>query len=103
MALQKKWIVYLEARGWVVKPTHGSMYQAGFPDLWITHKDHGGKWVEIKLPDMKGSRFTAAQREWFPKLSANGTPIWILTSVTDFEYRKLWQPENWLYYFLEKA
>lgn len=78
------------------------MFQSGFPDLWITHKLYGGKWVEIKLPNMKGSRWTKAQKEWFPKLADNGTPIWVLTTVCEQEYRKLFDfPEgNWLEYFM---
>lgn len=101
MAIQREWIDFLEARKWFVKPTHGSMYQAGFPDLYATHEEHGGKWIEVKLPDMEGSRFTKAQKEEFPKFAANGTPIWILTRVTEQEYRKLFNyPDgNWLEYF----
>lgn len=100
--LQAAWKTFLEARGWYVKSTHGGMFQSGFPDLWITHRDYGGKWVEIKLPHMKGSRFTKAQKECFPKLAENGTPIWILTTVCEQEYKKLFDFEegNWMEYFL---
>lgn len=82
--------------------THGGMYQAGFPDIYATHKEYGGRWIEIKLPDMKGSRFTKAQKECFPLLAENGTGIWILTTVCEHEYRKLfgYQQGNWLEYFM---
>ena len=82
--------------------THGGMFQAGFPDLWITHEKYGGKWVEVKLPEMKGSRFTKAQKECFPKLIQHGTPIWIITRTTEQEYRILFdRPEgNFLDYYL---
>lgn len=95
-------ITYLEQRGWIVKVTHGSIYQNGLPDLYCTHRIHGPRWVEVKLPNMTGSKFTKAQNEWFPKLSANGTKIWILTAATDVEYKKLFEPENWFTYYLLK-
>lgn len=100
--VQEQIKTFLELRKWLVKPTHGGMFQAGFPDLYCTHIKYGVRWVEVKLPEMKGSRFTNAQKEWFPKLSANGTPIWILTGATESEYRKLFEAENWLYYFMMK-
>jgi len=92
----------LENRGWVVKIVHGSMYQSGLPDLYCTHVKHGPRWIEVKLPNMVGSRWTAAQQETFPQLSANGTCIWVLVKDTEEEYRKLFMPENWLEYFLLK-
>jgi hypothetical protein len=94
---------YLLLRGWIVKRTHGSMFQSGFADLYATHSKYGGRWIEVKLPDMKGSKFTAAQLEWFPKFAANGTGIWILTAATETEYNKLFKPCNLWGYLLEKA
>lgn len=73
---------FLSNRGWYVKTTHGGMFQAGFPDLWATHKHYGGKWLEVKLPGMRGSVFTKAQIECFPQLVAHGTPIWIVTEAS---------------------
>lgn len=96
-------VLYLTERGWYVKITHGSAYQSGFPDLYATHRIHGPRWIEVKLPNMAGSRFTNAQLEEFPKLSVNGTKIWILVAANDNEYRKLFQPENWLEYFMLKG
>lgn len=90
---------YLTLMGWYVMSTHGSMFQAGFPDTWATHSKYGGRWIEYKLPGMKGSRFTPAQLECFPKLAANGTAIYILTGATDEEYQKLFKPSNFSYYF----
>lgn len=95
-------VIFLTHRGWYVKITHGSAYQSGFPDLYCTHKKYGIRWVEVKLPNMIGSRWTDAQREEFPNLSSNGTPIWILTGANEQEYKKLFQPENWLEYYLLK-
>ncbi len=100
--IQERLIEFLEQRGWVVKPTHGSMFQSGFPDLFATHKVHGQRWIEVKLPDMKGSKFTKAQVDTFPLFSQNGSPIWILTGATESEYKKLFQPENWLGYMVRK-
>ena len=88
----KKKLRYL---GWYVMQTHGNMFQSGFPDLFCCHSKYGQRWVEVKLPDMKGSRFTAAQLECFPKLSANGSDVWILTGDSDREINKLFKPANW--------
>lgn len=96
---------FLEARGWYVKATHGGMFQSGFPDLWVTCKKYGGKWIEVKLPNMEGSRFTKAQKECFPLLIQYGTPIWILTGANEIEYRKLFEyPHgNYIEYALLKG
>lgn len=94
-ALVKK----LRSLEWFVKPTHGNMYQSGFPDLYCAHRKYGQRWVEVKLPEMKGSRFTAAQLDTFPQLAAAGVGIWILTSHEGVELRKLFGPPNW-YMFL---
>ena len=94
MVIQLAWIEWLEARQWFVKPTHGSMYQSGFPDLYCTHEQYGKRWVEVKLLEMKGSKFTKAQIIEFPKFIAHGTPIWILTKVCEQEYRKLFDQKE---------
>lgn len=91
--IQKAWISFLTIRGWHVMVTHGNMYQSGFPDLYITHYTYRHRWVEIKNPGQYV--FTPAQLKNFPLMSANGSPIWILGEVSDFEYKKLWRPENW--------
>lgn len=92
----------LEMRGWIVKIMHGSLYQSGIPDLYCTHLRHGPRWIEVKLPNMEGSRWTNAQRVTFPLLGNNGTSIWILTAANESEYKKLFMPDNWLEYFLLK-
>lgn len=84
--------------GWYVKIIHGNAYQSGLPDLYATHSRYGMRWIEVKLPNMKGSKFTPTQEIEFPKLSANGTPIYILTSDSDEEIRKLNGRQNWMQY-----
>lgn len=96
--IQRSIIAKLRMEGWFVKETHGDAYQSGFPDLFATHSKFGPRWIEVKLPEMKGSRFTAAQLEDFPKFCANGSGVWILTSDTQEEYLKLFQKPNWIYY-----
>lgn len=98
--LQLKIIAMLRNYGWFVKPTHGNMFQSGFPDLFACHSGWGGltRWIEVKLPEMKGSRFTGAQLEDFPKFCANGSGVWILTDATEAEYKKLFKPPNWFQY-----
>lgn len=89
-------------RGWYIVIMHGSLYQQGIPDLFCTHRRFGIRLVEVKLPNMKGSRFTNAQNKVFPELSDNGAGIWILTGATESEYKKLFMPENWFEYYLMK-
>lgn len=89
----------LRYKGWHVMVTHGNMYQSGFPDLFACHCSYGQRWIEVKKPDFKGSKFTDAQLEQFPKMCANGSPVWILTSDSNDEYALLFGPCNWANYF----
>jgi hypothetical protein len=98
--IQDSVICLLRIKGWYVKATTGNMYQSGFPDLFACHSRYGQRWIEIKLPEMKGSHFTAAQLEDFPKLSANGSGVWIMCKATEDEYMKLFKPANWYVYLM---
>lgn len=84
--------------GWYVKQTHGNMYSEGWPDLFACHSSYGQRWIEVKLPNMKGSKFTPAQVRDFPKFCANGSGVWILTGTSDSEIDKLFKPPNWWQY-----
>lgn len=88
----------LTLKGWYVMVTHGNTYQSGFPDLFACHSVYGQRWIEVKKPKFKGSKFTPAQLECFPKICANGSGVWILTSNSDEEYNKLFKPRNWWMY-----
>lgn len=109
--LQAKWIDYFKINDWYTLVTHGSTFQAGFPDLFICHTMYGQRWVEIKVPWRRGDVFTAAQHITFPKLCANGSGVWVLTGDEDedlnknkiaipslSEYQKLWKQPNWWTY-----
>lgn len=87
-------------RGWFVVRMPGNALISGMPDLFCTHsRVHGHiRLVEVKLPEMKGSKFTPAQLDMFPKLCANGAGVWILTAANDIEYNKLFEPPNWRHY-----
>lgn len=97
--IQEKLIEYLRYREWFVKPTHGNMYQSGFPDLYASHMNYGHRWIEVKLPDMKGSKFTPAQITTFPQMAAAGSRIYILTGADDRNYEILKKDPNWHIYF----
>jgi hypothetical protein len=84
---------YLTDRGWSVRSTHGNMYMAGFPDLYVCHRNYGSRWIEVKNPDH--FVFTPAQLEYFPELGAHGVGVWILIDGTEEEYKKLFRPYNW--------
>jgi hypothetical protein len=89
----------LVLKGWFAKETHGSAFQQGFPDVYATHARFGPRWIEVKRP--VGWKFTPAQLEDFPKLSANGTQIWILNAATEDQYRLLFRPANFYHYYLK--
>lgn len=82
-------VAYLEARNWLVRKIHGGARNFGWPDLRISHKTKGSKWVEVKLPGMKGSKFSKAQLEWFPKMMKYGDHIWIMTGPNHHQYKQL--------------
>lgn len=94
--IQGDFVNYLRMRQWVVRETHGNMYQSGFPDVYAAHVRYGARWVECKNP--LAYSFTPAQLEFFPLLASAGIGVWIITAATDEEYYKLWQPANWWQY-----
>lgn len=97
--IQKEIIEYLQLLGWFVKATHGNAYTSGWPDLFACHKKYGSRWIEVKLPKMKGSEFTNAQLDDFPKFKAHGSGVWVMTAATEEEYMKvLLEPPNWWKY-----
>lgn len=96
--IQRDIINMLRIKGWYVMVTHGGMFQSGFPDLYATHSKYGARWIEVK--NAKAYSFTAAQLECFPKLTANGTRIWVLVGASEEEYAKLFKEANWYYYLL---
>jgi hypothetical protein len=98
--IQDDIIDMLRVKGWFVKVTNGNQFQSGFPDLFACHSRYGQRWIEVKLPNMEGSKFTDAQLEDFPKLCANGSGVWVLTAATDAEYQKLFKRFNWWEYLL---
>lgn len=72
-------IAALEAQGWFCKITYGDEFQNGLPDVYATHPKYGPRWIEVKRP--VGWKFTPAQSKVFPLLIANGSGVWVLTSV----------------------
>ena len=94
--IQQAIIKKLTLLGWYVNPTHGNMYQQGFPDLYACHRSYGTRWIEVKNP--KSYKFTAAQIYSFTRMAAEEVGIFVLTSDSDEEYQKLFQPSNWHLY-----
>src|SRR6188768_2363142 len=91
--IQDALVKYLRQREWVVKETHGNIYQSGLPDLYVCHPQFRSRWIEVKNP--LAYSFTPAQRIFFPQLASCGIAVYILTAATDEEYAKLWGPANW--------
>lgn len=96
--VQASIVAMLRRKGWYVVRVVGNAYQSGLPDLFACHRVFGMRWIEVKLPGMKGSKFTKAQLEVFPKLNSNGAGVWILTGDTQSEYEKLKRRPNWYQY-----
>ena len=92
--IQSNIMKMLQIKGWYVKNLHGSQYQSGMPDLFACHSTYGIRLIEVKRPKMKGSHFTPAQLEVFPKLIANGCPVWIVTGDSDYQYHLLFKRCN---------
>lgn len=94
--IQEAIVRFLVAREWFVRPTHGNQYQSGFPDLFAAKRRYGQRWIEVKNPE--SYKFTPAQLETFPKMSAADVGIWILTAGDQREYDKLFNRPNWFTY-----
>lgn len=91
--IQEAVVNMLRQRDWFVKETYGTLFSSGWPDLYCCHYKYRQRWCEIKNP--LAYRFTGAQMRDFPRFSAAGAGIWILTAATESEYAKLFGPENW--------
>jgi len=97
--IQKEIVTYFRNKEWFVVRMVGNAFQQGIPDLLATHHKYGPRFIEVKLPGMKGSHFTAAQLEYFPKFCANGMGIWIMTAANAEQYRMVvTEPPNWWQY-----
>lgn len=95
-AIEREIIQLLRMEGWYVKHTVGNAFTAGWPDLFACHHMYGQRWIEVKLPGMKGSHFTVAQMTDFPLFCANGSGVWVMTAATKEEYRRvLFNKPNW--------
>lgn len=96
--IQRAIIELLEEKGWWCKSTHGNAHTDGWPDVWASHARYGNRWIEVKLPEMKGSHFTNAQLRDFPRFNNVGGGVWVLTAATEEEYEKLFSEANWWLY-----
>lgn len=79
--LQLKVIDQLEKDGWFAMSTHGSLWQHGFPDVYACKRGCGQRWIELKISG--AYKFTPSQLETFPRLMAEGVPIWVSTDKTN--------------------
>ncbi len=94
--IQHAIIKELKFHDWFVKPTHGSMFSSGFPDLYCSHSRYGSRWIEVKCPHRTGrSAFTSAQLETFPLMCAHGAGVWVASTHIEIEKFIVTQPCNW--------
>lgn len=97
--IQQEIINFLKIRDWYVKNMHGNQFQFGVPDLYCAHRKYGARWVEVKDPKRKSGVFTAAQLAEFPKITAAGVGIWVLTAATEEQYNLMVRgAPNWYLY-----
>ena len=96
--VQDALIRFLRERGWVVKETHGNLFQTGFPDLYAAHRMYGARWIETKIHRDGIVKFENSQLEFFPQLASVGVGVWVLVAATEEEYRKLFKESNWWQY-----
>lgn len=99
--IQDDLIKKLEEQGWCVRELHGTYQNDGWPDLCAWHPVFGQRWIEVKLPEMKGSKFTTAQLHWFPIMINHGMKLWIITSVDELPL--LHKPPNAMRYLVAKT
>jgi hypothetical protein len=91
-ALLKALRDFMHIRGWYTKKMHGSIYQAGFPDLFAAHPQHGIRLIETKTY-RPGHGLEPSQVAEFTKLNA----VYILRGPQDYE--RLFKPHfNWMPY-----
>ncbi len=95
--IQRDLMRYLRQRGWWVERTHGNLFQQGFPDLYVAHKEYGQRWIDVKNP--VAYRYTKSQCQKWPVWDAHGIGIWIITGAEEADYDKLFQPPNWREYW----
>ena len=86
----------LRKLGWVVKATHGNMFQHGIPDIYAAHRLYGARWIEVKNP--LAYKFTPSQKEFFQQLTSVDVGVWVLISDSDAEIAKLFKKPNWWQY-----
>lgn len=100
--IQKRWVAFLEKKGWHVERLVGNAFQLGIPDIFIGHPQYGCRWVDIKVYGRYS--FTKAQRAKWPIWEKYGIGIWILGAKSKEEctkehmleeYERLFQPPNW--------
>lgn len=88
---------FLQSLDWLVEITHGNQFMKGFPDLYVSHAQHGARWIDTKVEG--NYDYTEAQRRKWPRWHKHGTGIWILTDATHEQYQRLFEPPNWLDYW----
>ena len=90
----------LEGLGWLVEVTHGGQYMKGFPDLYLSHRRFGIRWVDVKVEGKY--EYTQAQRDKWPRWHVFGSGVWIMIGATQDQYECLFKPPNWLDYWKPK-
>jgi len=91
--IQDKFIKFVRLRGWHVERMIGNAHQKGIPDLYLFHREHGHRWVDIKNPVRH--TLTKAQCQKWPVWESKGIDIHIIVGASEDEYRKLFDPANW--------
>ena len=86
----------LEKLGWLVQKSFGNRYQAGWPDYYLHHPEHGYKWLETKRPSGK---LETTQFAKFTKWEGRGVKVWVLKTE---EIDPLFGEPNWRQFPVKK-
>jgi hypothetical protein len=93
--IQRNFIRFLRERRWNVERMIGNSQQFGIPDIYVAHRKHGERWIDLKCAT--GWDLTSAQRIKWPVWESFKIGIWIITCNND--YPKLFEPPNFRDYW----
>lgn len=88
----------MKIKGWRCYIFHGNQFQKGWPDSeFIKYEPpHLRRLVDFKRPEKSKGVLTPAQQEEWPILHYLNVGIWILNGWSELQYRRLFEPPNWM-------
>lgn len=81
----------LQDNDWHTEIVSGTLYNVGFPDLYLIHRQFGTRWLELKIHPVK---FQRSQIERFTLWTKYGVGIWVVTNAVQVP-SILFKKPNW--------